>query len=477
MKANYVDGNWVESNKTITNLNPSALDQPVGEYAQGGAELAATAVSAARGAQSAWAGTTPQQRFDILDTIGSEILARRGELGELLASEEGKTLKEGMGEVGRAGQIFKFFAGEALRPQGELLPSIRPMIDVQIERVPVGTVGLITPWNFPIAIPAWKIAPALAYGNTVVLKPSEYAPGCAWALTEIISRAGLPAGAFNLVMGEGDAGAALVNHTGVNAISFTGSQRVGRTVAAGCAARLTGCQLEMGGKNPLIVLDDADLDQAVEVAINGAFYSTGQRCTASSRIIVTEGIFKRFRSAILERLPQLRVGHALQPETQIGPVAHEAQLEKNLEYLEIGRKEGAKIGWGGHRLKENGTGLFQAPAIFVDTHNGMRINREEIFGPIASLLCVKNYEEALDVANDTEFGLVSGICTQSLKYANHFRKHAETGMTMVNLPTAGVDYHVPFGGRKNSSYGPREQGSHAISFYTAVKTGYQFASQ
>lgn len=476
MKANFVDGVWIESERTLTNLNPSALDKPVGEYGHGDPALISEAVRAAKSAQQEWSGTTPQQRFDILDRIGSEILERRQELGELLASEEGKTLPEAKGEVGRAGQIFKFFAGEALRPQGELLPSIRPGIDVRIERVPVGTVGLITPWNFPIAIPAWKIAPALAFGNTVVLKPSEHAPGSAWALAEILSRSGLPKGAFNLVMGAGDEGQALVHHADVDAVSFTGSQRVGRMVAAGCAARLAACQMEMGGKNPLIVLDDANLEQAVEVAVNGAFYSTGQRCTASSRIIVTQGIYERFSKAVLERLPQLKVGNALDPETKIGPVAHANQLEKNLEYLEIGRQEGAKLAWGGQRLENIGTGYCQAPALFLDTHNAMRINREEIFGPIASVQCVKDYEEALEVANDTPFGLVSGICTQSLKYAEHFRKNAESGMTMVNLPTAGVDYHVPFGGRKGSSYGPREQGSHAIAFYTAVKTGYQLAS-
>lgn len=472
MKPNFVNGEWRQGTEWLTNLNPSDLDTPVGRYSVADESLLDEAVSVAKQAGSEWAQTTPQQRFDILDRIGHIILDRRQSLGELLASEEGKTLREAMGEVGRAGQIFKFFAGEALRPQNEWVPSIRPCVQVTIEHEPVGVVGLITPWNFPIAIPAWKVAPALAYGNSIILKPSEYTPGSAWALAEIMAEAKLPAGVFNLVMGGGSLGAAMVKHSGIQAISFTGSRKVGSSIAAGCAARMIRCQLEMGGKNPLIVLDDADLDAAVQTAVDGAFFSTGQRCTASSRILVTKGIYPKFEKAILERLPQLVVGHALAPETQIGPVAHEAQLKKNIHYLNIAKEDGATIAWGGQVLKDIGNGYFQAPALFTDTHNQMRINREEIFGPFASLQVVANYEEALNMANDTDFGLVAGICTTSLKYADHFRKNAKTGMAMVNLPTAGVDYHVPFGGRNGSSYGPREQGRYAIAFYTIVKTGY-----
>lgn len=471
MKANFVNGEWVSSSEGFLNNNPSDLKNPVGEYAKADLATLEQAISAATESSHQWALSTPQQRFDVLDQIGQTILDRRDELGALLASEEGKTLPEAKGEVGRAGQVFKFFAGEALRPQGELMPSVRPNVSVSIEREPVGVVGLITPWNFPIAIPAWKIAPALAYGNSVVLKPSEYTPASAWALTEIIAQSKLPKGVFNLVMGDGAIGKALVEHPKVDAISFTGSQAVGRGVAAATANRMARCQLEMGGKNPLIVVDDADLDLAVKTAVNGAYFSTGQRCTASSKLFVTKGIYPKFEKALLEALPALKVGHALDANTQIGPVAHQAQLEKNMDYLQRAQSEGATLAWGGMRLPDT-NGYFQAPAVFTDTHSNMSINRDEVFGPIASLICVDSYEAALEQANDTEFGLVAGICTTSLKTAAHFQRHAKTGMTMVNLPTAGVDYHVPFGGRKGSSYGPREQGRYAISFYTVVKTGY-----
>jgi acyl-CoA reductase-like NAD-dependent aldehyde dehydrogenase len=346
-------------------------------------------------------------------------------------------------------------------------------VDVEITREPIGVVGMVTPWNFPIAIPAWKIAPALAFGNAVVLKPAALAPGCAWALADIIARSGLPQGVFNLIMGKGSvAGNALVNHPDVAGITFTGSVPVGRRIAVQCAERMAKVQLEMGGKNPLVVLDDADLDVAVNVAVNGAFFSTGQRCTASSRLIVTEGIHDRFVEAAVNRLKSLKIDDALAAGTDIGPVVDDGQLAKNLEYVFVGQDEGATLRYGGERLKRENDGFYMAPTLFTDTHNGMRINQEEIFGPVASVIRVKDYEEALHVANDTPFGLSTGICTTSLKHASHFKQHAEAGMVMVNLPTAGVDYHVPFGGRKGSSYGSREQGRYAVEFYTTVKTTY-----
>lgn len=469
----YINGEWVGSGKSRKNINPSDTSDVVGLYADGDVTLVEQAVAAARQAAPGWAASTPQQRFDMLDFIGSEILARKAELGRLLSREEGKTLPEGIGEVGRAGQIFKFYAGEALRLAGEKIPSVRPGVDVQITREPLGVIGLITPWNFPIAIPAWKIAPALAYGNAVVFKPAELAPGCAWALAEIIARSGIPAGAFNMVMGGGETvGQTLVNHRDVAGISFTGSIEVGRKIAVQCVQRRAKVQLEMGGKNPLVVLDDADLKTAVNAAVNGAYFSTGQRCTASSRLIVTEGIHDRFVNAVIERLKGLKVDDALKEGTEMGPVVDDAQLQKNLAYLEIGAEEGATLAFGGERLKRSKDGFYMAPALFTGTHNDMRINREEIFGPIAGIIRVKDYEAALAIANDTEFGLSAGICTTSLKYASHFQRHSQAGMVMVNLPTAGVDYHVPFGGRKGSSYGSREQGSYAAEFYTAVKTTY-----
>ena len=478
MKRNHIAGEWVDGCTAADNINPSDTRDVVGLYARADAEQAAEAIAAAHAAQPRWAASTPQQRFDALDAVGSELLARRAELGDLLAREEGKTLAEAVGEVVRAGQIFKFFAGETLRTGGELLASTRPGLSVEITREPVGVVGIITPWNFPIAIPAWKIAPALAHGNAVVFKPAENVPASAWALAEILSRAHLPAGTFNLVMGRGrDVGEALLNDARVSAVTFTGSEATGRKVAQACIGRrgpMARFQLEMGGKNPLVVLDDADLAVAVDCAINGAFFSTGQRCTASSRLIVTDAIHDRFVAAMVERMKTLVVGDARDARTSIGPVVDAVQLQQDTDYIEIGRREGARLAFGGEQREtvDGKPGFYLQPALFVDTHNGMRINREEIFGPVASVIRVRDAEEALATANDTEFGLSSGVCTTSLKLAAHFKRHLQAGMVMVNAPTAGVDPHVPFGGRKGSSHGPREQGRYAAEFYTTVKTTY-----
>jgi acyl-CoA reductase-like NAD-dependent aldehyde dehydrogenase len=470
---NYIAGSWVDGASVSRNVNPSDLDDVVGEYAQADAAQAKEAIAAAKDALKTWQFSPIQQRADLLDKVGNEILARKEELGRLLSREEGKTLPEGIGEVARAGQIFKFFAGEALRITGERVDSVRPGIDVDMRRDPIGVVGLITPWNFPIAIPAWKIAPALAFGNTVVFKPADLVPGSAHALAEIIVKAGVPKGVFNLVMGRGSVvGQVFLEDPRVNAISFTGSVSTGKRVAAAAAQRLCKFQLEMGGKNPLVVLDDADLPTAVNCAIQSGFYSTGQRCTASSRVIVTEGIHDKFVSAAVEATKTLVVDDALKQGTQIGPVVDQSQLDQDLSYIDIARKEGGKLAFGGERLNREKTGFYLQPALFTETSPDMRINREEVFGPVVSVIRVKDYEEALHVANDTEFGLSSGICTTSLKHASHFKKASEAGMVMVNLPTAGVDYHVPFGGRKGSSYGSREQGRYAAEFYTTVKTSY-----
>ncbi|MEK0084815.1 aldehyde dehydrogenase family protein [Benzoatithermus flavus] len=470
---NFIAGSWVEGSSTTRNINPSNTDDVIGEYTQADRAQAEQAIAAAKAAFPAWRKSGIQQRAEILDRIGTEILARKEELGRLLSREEGKTLPEGIGEVARAGQIFKFFAGEALMQAGEILPSVRPGITVEITRDPLGVVGLITPWNFPIAIPAWKIAPALAYGNCVVFKPADLVPGSAWALAEIIARAGLPEGVFNLVMGRGSVvGETFIQSPDVAAISFTGSVDTGKRIAAACGAGMKKFQLEMGGKNPLVVLDDADLKVAVNCAVQGAYYSTGQRCTASSRLIVTQGIHDRFVDAVTAELKQLVVDDALKPGTQIGPVVDQKQLDQDLYYIGLAKDEGAKLAWGGERLNRETPGFYLQPALFTETRNDMRINREEVFGPVATVIRVEDYEEALAVANDTPFGLTSGICTTSLKHAQHFKQNVETGMTMVNLPTAGVDYHVPFGGRKGSSYGTREQGRYAVEFYTTVKTSY-----
>ncbi|HEU4853046.1 MAG TPA: aldehyde dehydrogenase family protein [Telluria sp.] len=473
MKQLYIGGEWRNGATVTTTRSPSDRSDVIDEYASAGKDEAELAIAAAHGAAPAWALSGVQQRADALDAIGTELIARKAELGRLLAREEGKTLPEAIGETARAGAIFKFFAQEALRVRGDRLASVRPGVEVDVTREPVGVVGIIAPWNFPIAIPAWKIAPALAYGNTVVFKPAELVPGCGWALAEIISRAGLPAGVFNLAMGPGRVvGEALANDSRVNAISFTGSTGTGERVLLACAKRRAKVQLEMGGKNPLVVLADADLEVAVNAAIQGSFFSTGQRCTASSRLIVDEAVYGEFVAAMQRKMEALRVGHALQEGVDIGPVVDSSQLEQDLSYIEIAKGEGARLVCGGERLKRDTDGYFLSPALFADCTATMRHAREEIFGPVASVIPARGYEHALELANDTEFGLTAGICTTSLKHATHFKRNAKAGMVMVNLPTAGVDYHVPFGGTRGSSYGAREQGSAAVEFFTTVKTAY-----
>lgn len=473
MKPLLIGGRWVSTSHGIDNVNPSDTSDIIDTYAQAGEAETQQAIAAARDAFPDWAYSTPQQRHDVLKATGDEILARKSELGALLSREEGKILPEGIAEVHRAAQIFHFFAGEALRLTGDIVPSVRPGISVEITREPLGVVGIITPWNFPIAIPAWKTAPAICYGNTVVLKPAELVPGCAWEIADILHRAGLPPGVLNLVNGPGSVvGQTMLDDPQIDAITFTGSQGVGARVAAASSALMRRCQLEMGGKNPLVVLDDANLDVATEAALNGAYFSTGQRCTASSRLIVTEGIYGRFIEKLAERLRGLKVGHALEDGTQIGPVASRDQLEQDLQYIEIARQEGGTLRTGGDVLTRSTNGFFLNPALFTETAPNMRINREEVFGPVASVIRARDYDEALHIANDTEFGLSAGICTSNLKFASDFKRKSEAGMVMVNLPTAGVDYHVPFGGRKSSSFGPREQGSYAKEFFTVVKTAY-----
>jgi aldehyde dehydrogenase (NAD+) len=474
---NLIGGEWVDGTGVSRNINPSNTNDVVGEYARADKAQTTKAIAAAKAAFPAWSRSTPQERYDALNKVSVEILSRKEELGRLLAREEGKTLPEGIGEVARAGQIFAFFAGEALRLSGEKGASVRPGLDVEVTREALGVVGLITPWNFPIAIPAWKIAPALCHGNTVVFKPAELVPGSAHALSEIIARAGFPAGVFNLVVGSGSVvGQTMLEHPDVAAISFTGSVATGRKIAQACVLSepMKKFQLEMGGKNPLVVLDDADLKVAVEVAVNGAYFSTGQRCTASSRLIVTEGIHDRFVAAMTERLKGLQVDDALKAGVHVGPVVDQSQLEQDLRYIKIGQDEGARLAWGGEILNRETPGFYLQPALFTEATNAMRIAREEIFGPVACVIRAKGYDEALAIANDTDFGLAAGVCTTSLKYASHFKRNSEAGMVMVNLPTAGVDYHVPFGGRKGSSYGAREQGAYAKEFYTTVKTAYTY---
>lgn len=469
-----VNGEWI-GGSGLESLNPSDTRDVVARGPNDDGSAMRAAIDAAEAAYPAWSNAGPELRSDILDRTGSAILARKEELGRLLSREEGKTVPEGIGEVARAGRIFKFFAGEALRRAGVTLESTRPGVECTTYREPLGVCGLITPWNFPIAIPAWKAAPALAFGNTVVMKSASLTPAIVHEMAKIMVEAGMPKGVFNLVFGGGAAGNVLVKDPRVAAISFTGSQAVGFGIGKLAMERNARVQLEMGGKNPLVVLDDADFDRAVMCALDGAFFASGQRCTASSRIIVTAGVYDRFIEALAAKVKALKVGDALDPSTNIGPVSSEGQLKTSLEYVDIAVKEGARLLAGGQALSLDKPGYYFAPALLVDTKQDMRINCEEVFGPVASVVKVKDYDEALSVANAGEFGLSAGICTTSLHYAHHFVRNVRAGVTMTNLPTAGIDYHVPFGGTRKSSYGPREQGAAAVEFYTVMKTSYTWA--
>lgn len=470
--SHWIGGEKVAGDRPSESLNPSDTRDVVARTPDGDASDVDAAVQAARAAFDGWADASPEVRSDVLDRAGTLVMERREQIGRLLSREEGKTLAEGIGETVRAGRILKYFAGEALRLHGQNLASVRPGVEIQTYRQPVGVYGLITPWNFPIAIPAWKMAPALAFGNTVVIKPAGPTPATAEALVAILHEAGLPKGVVNMVIGRGRVGQAIVDHAGVDGISFTGSQGVGAGVAEGAVKRQARVQLEMGGKNPLIVLDDADLDRAVQIALDGSFFATGQRCTASSRLIVQAGIHDRFVAALADKVKSLKVGDALDPATQMGPAVSEDQRETAYRYIDVARGEGGRIVTGGERLSLDKPGWYVQPTLIADTDAASRINNEEVFGPVASTVRVTSYEEALEVANGVEFGLSAGIVTSSLKHARDFQRRAKAGMTMVNLPTAGVDYHVPFGGTKKSSYGAREQGFAAVDFFSQTKTSY-----
>ena len=468
----WINGEKIAADRPGESLNPSDTRQIVARTPDGGEAEVDAAVAAAKAAFPGWSDASPEVRSDGLDKASNILMERREQVGRLLSREEGMTLAEGIGETARAARILKYFGGEALRLHGQNLMSTRPGVEVQTYRQAVGVYGLITPWNFPIAIPAWKMAPALAFGNTVVIKPAGPTPATAEALVAILHEAGLPKGVVNMIIGRGRVGQAMVDHPGVDAISFTGSQGVGAGVAQGAVKRQARVQLEMGGKNPLIVMDDADLDRAVQIALDGSFFATGQRCTASSRLIVQDGIHDKFVAALAEKVKALRVGDALDPDTQMGPAVSEDQMETSYRYIEVARGDGGRIVTGGDRLQMEKPGWYVQPTLIADTSADMRINQEEVFGPVASTIRVKSYEEALQIANGVEFGLSAGIVTTSLKHARDFQRRAKAGMTMVNLPTAGVDYHVPFGGSKSSSYGAREQGFAAVEFFTQTKMSY-----
>lgn len=468
---NLIGGQWCEGTGTFTTRSPSDLNEQVGTYAGADAELARAALAAARSALPRWAAGNVQQRADLLRRVGDILMARAETIGVLLSREEGKTRAEGIGEAKRAAQVFHYFATAALNHSGQFLPSLRDGHHVIVSREPLGVIAMITPWNFPIAVPAWKTAAALAYGNTVVLKPSEFTPGCAVLLAEILTEAGLPDGVFNLVLGDGRTlGEPLIS--GADGVSFTGATPTGRRVLQQAALTMTKAQLELGGKNPLVVLDDADLEQAIQVALDGSFYQTGQRCTASSRLIVTRKIHDAFVDGLAAKVRALRVGHALDADTQVGPVATAPQLEKDETFIARARQDGAECVAGGQRVECRTPGLYLAPTLFAGTDNGMQLNREEVFGPVVGVIRVEDLDEAMAVAFDCELALTSGICTNDLRAAERFRRASPAGMVMVNTPTAGVEYQAPFGGRKPSGFGGRELGAGAVEFFTESKTSY-----
>ena len=471
-ESNFIAGRWVEGTGSIKNINPSDTGDIISEYTSVTDDQFEQAVSSAVIAQKEWGEVGIEKKSQILIKIGDELIQRSKELGELLSREEGKPLAEGIGEVTRAGQQFQYYGSECLRLYGEKIPSTRPGFQVEISREPLGVIGIISPWNFPIAIPAWKAAPAMMCGNAVILKPASLTPASAIALTEIISKQDIPSGLFNLVLGSGsNIGKKIASHPDIVAITFTGSVEVGKKLYQNSSPLLKKMQMEMGSKNPLIVMEDANLNTAITCAANGAYGGTGQKCTASSRLIVHEEIYAKFVEGLVENIKNLKVGHALDEGTQMGPASNESQYESNLSYIEIGKGE-AKLAYGGNPMNMRTPGYYLQPTLFVDGDNKSRINQEEMFGPIACVIPAKNLDHALEIANDTEFGLSSGIITQSLAKAEHFKQNIKTGVSTINLPTAGLDYHVPFGGRKASSFGPREQGTYAREFYSQVKTSY-----
>lgn len=473
LQKNFIAGEWLKGDSAIENRNPSDLSDIIGTYAQASQAQLDMAFEAAEAAQKIWAKTGLEARQTALMNIGNELMERSTELGTLLSREEGKPLAEGKGEVYRAGQFFTYYAAETLRQMGDTADSVRPNIEIDVRREPVGIVAIISPWNFPTATAVWKIAPALAFGNAVIWKPANLVPASAVALAEIIARQDLPKGLFNLVMGPGgNIGQALVESTAINAISFTGSVDVGKQIATSAIGNLTKVQMEMGSKNALAIMDDGDIDLAVTCALGGAFGGTGQKCTASSRLIIHEKIHDEFVEKLSKATASMVVDHALKDGTQLGPVVSETQLNENMAYIDLAKSEGGEILCGGERVSRETEGYYMTPALVANTSNDWRINREEMFAPIACVIKASSYDEALNLVNDTNFGLTSGIITKSLARATHFRRNARTGCVMVNLATAGTDYHVPFGGRGDSSYGPREQGGYAAEFYTTVKTSY-----
>ena len=473
---NLIAGQWQPSvtGRTFENRNPADEGDLVGTFPQSSADDVAVAVAAAKAAQPAWAAMPAPKRGDVLFKAANLLEARADAIAREMTREEGKTLPEARGEVGRTVNILRYYGGEGARLFGRVIPSERDRVFMHTLRSPLGVVGAITPWNFPIAIPAWKSCPALISGNAVVLKPSELAPLCATRLAEILVEAGLPAGVLNVVHGSGEAGGAIVAHEHVRAISFTGSEATGGKVAEACGARRVRVQLEMGGKNPTIVLADADLDEAAGIVLNAAFGSTGQRCTATSRAIVERSVVEAFSEKLVAKARAMKVGPGLDAGIDVGPSINAAHADRVVTEVAAAASAGATVLAGGTRLTEGvlGKGHFVAPTVLGNVTPQMTIAQEEVFGPVAAVMPADDFEHALALANDVRFGLSATICTRSLSHALQFAQRIEAGLVMVNLPSAGVEYQVAFGGSKASSLGPREQGPEAIDFYTTLKTVY-----
>jgi aldehyde dehydrogenase (NAD+) len=474
---NYIGGQWVdaEADKTVPNLNPADTRDVLGHVPFSSAEQARRAAAAAQAAFPAWRDTPAPRRGAILFKAMALLDAEKEEMARLLTREEGKTVKESLGEIQRAINILEYTAGEGRRLGGETVPSELPSNFAYTLRQPLGVVACITPWNFPVAIPVWKIAPALVCGNTVVFKPATLTPETATALVSLFERAGVPPGVLNLVLGSGGTvGHAILDHDAVRAISFTGSNEVGAEIYGRGAKRMARVQCEMGGKNPVVVMADADLDLAVESTALGAFGSTGQRCTATSRVIVEEPIADRFVEALVARARKVKVGNGAEAGVDMGPAVDKSQFETDLRYVEIGRQEGAELLCGGRALGEGALahGYFVEPTVFDRVTTAHQVAQEEIFGPVVSVIRVNGYEEAIEAANRVRFGLAASIFTRDANHAFRFVEGIEAGIVHVNNGTPGGEAQLPFGGTKATGVGPREQGTTAIEFYSEIKTVY-----
>jgi len=474
MFPNYINAEWV-SGETFEDRNPADTDRLIGLFVKGTARQVAGAVEAAQAAFPAWSSLQGPARGHYLFKVADLLERNLEQSARDMTQEEGKTLAEAKGEVQRSVNIFRYFAGEGSRMPGLVLPSERDRVHTFVVRKPIGVVGLVTPWNFPSAIPAWKLAPALICGNTVVLKPASAAPLSAWHIVQACHEAGIPKGVVNYVAGPGgELGGALLAAAPLKAISFTGSCEVGRRLHAEASQRRLRIQLEMGGKNPTIVLADCNFPLAVENVVNAAFASTGQKCTATSRAIVEEAIYDRFLEALIERTRELKVGDGLDPQTDVGPAIDQAQMETDLKYIEIGKKEAGPPRIGGKRITGPGydRGYFVEPTIFAGVTQDMTLAQEEVFGPVLAVMRALNFEDALRIANAVPFGLSASIQTNNLTRVFEYIHCMEAGLLTVNLPSAGIEYLAPFGGAKESSFGPKEQGPAALEFYSDFQTIY-----